>query len=129
MNKIFLFLFTAILSLNLFSCAFLKLVSGINTLSSVKKELSSVNKEDDIQGNIHVYIENKTDEIILVNHIYLDIGGEKTGKSLELGRVSKSEIKMLNIKKGITIFFIGGNTRKVYFETICEKDYETFVIW
>jgi len=120
MNKNILYLL--LLSMNLFSCTLIKIVDDVHTISSR-------DKEDDIRGNIHVYIENKTNEIILVNIVYLDIDGKKTGKSMELARVSKSEIKMINISKGRRVSVTGGNTRKEYFETICENDYETFVIY
>jgi hypothetical protein len=122
MNKIFLYLFTITLSVNLFSCTLIAAMAELH-------DFSVRDKEDDVRGNIHVYIENKSNETVLVNLVYLDRSGEKNGRSMEFARVSKSEIKMINIRKGATISVSGGNTRKEYLETVCNSDYETIVIY
>jgi hypothetical protein len=92
-------------------------------------DLSVRDKEDDVRANIHVYVENKSSETVLVDLVYLDISGEKTGRSIQLARVSKNEIKMVNLRKGATISVSGGNTRKEYLKTVCDNDYETIVIY
>jgi hypothetical protein len=89
---------------------------------------SSRDEEKDIPGHVHIDVENGTNELILVNLVYFDTNGEKTGRTMELARISIGEIKMVNIRKGSTISVIGGNTRKEYLESICENDYERFII-
>jgi hypothetical protein len=90
---------------------------------------SSRNKEERIPDNVRIYIENNTKELLVVNLIYFDIMDDRTEKIMEIARISKGESKMLNIKMGRTISVMGGNTRKIYLDEICEKDQETFVIW
>ena len=122
MNKICLYLFFVILSINTCSCTMIRIMDDINTFSSR-------NKEEHISGNIFVYIDNRTNELLVVYLIYFDIIDDKIERSMEIARVSKGETKMVNIKTGRAISVMGGNTRKTYIKQICEKDQETFTIW
>jgi hypothetical protein len=131
MKKTLLYSLILIMSINFFSCALLQFSFLLLEAGDAINTISSKDKENDIPGYVHVYIENKTDEIIVVNLVDLDSYGEKTGKTVELARVPKGEIKMLNIQKGRRkkISVMGGHTRKIYLESVCETDFETFVIF
>ncbi|MDR1390747.1 MAG: hypothetical protein LBJ31_12325 [Treponema sp.] len=80
---------------------------------------SKRNDDNDYPGNVKIYVENRSEEIIVVfDKDYFE--------GIELARISIRKVQTINIEKGRTIYISGGNTRKQYMEIICDKDNETY---
>jgi hypothetical protein len=129
MKRIIFYLFCILIIKIISSCTLLGFIYDVsNTVDTV----NSRDKDNDIIGNVQIYVENKTNEIIIV---YAKV--EKTIKNkdedeiikIDLARIPKGKIQKINIKKGREIFIMGGNSQIKYLETICNSDQETFVIY
>jgi hypothetical protein len=67
--------------------------------------MDSVDERRDSEEKIQIFIENKTNEILVIYvNDYL--------KGAELARVAKGKEQRINITKGRTIYVSGGNTKK-----------------
>jgi hypothetical protein len=78
------------------------------------------NDERDIQGNVIIYVQNRTKEIIVVFN-------KERGYSL--AQISYGDMQLINIKMGESIYVIGGNTNTQYLETVCDEDQKRYVIY
>ena len=121
LHRSFLYAYALAVSMNVLSCTLMNVMDNAHTFSNR-------NKEDYIPGYVRIYVENNTNELLVVTLVLYDTNGEKTG-TMELARVSQDETTMLNIEKGRIISVIGGNTRQEYLKASCENDYESFEIW
>jgi hypothetical protein len=83
--------------------------------------LDSVNERHDAEGKIEIFIDNKTNETLIIF-----VNGFKKGA--ELSRILQGKEQRIKITKGRTIYISGGNTGKDYCEIICDDDGETFTI-
>jgi hypothetical protein len=87
--------------------------------------MDTLNERDDSVEKIIVFIENKTDEMVVVRAVAFD--GESVGA--ELTRISKQSEAKIKITKGRKINIIGGRTGARYMETECTVDSETITIY
>jgi hypothetical protein len=87
--------------------------------------MDTLNERDASVEKIMVFIENKTDETVVVRAVAFD--GESVGA--ELTRISKQSEKKIEITKGRKINIIGGHTGVRYIETECIVDSETLTIY
>lgn len=101
--------------LTMSSCTLLGVILDIDTVASK-------DKDDDIRGNVQIYVNNKTFETLLVF-------AKGFNNDIELARITKEKIQKINVRKGIEIYIIGGTTQRKYREIICNTDQETFVIY
>jgi hypothetical protein len=115
MNKIKAVIFFVIMSTIFFSCT--SLVAIIDTIQF----LDSATERGENEGDIVIFIDNRTDEILIIF-----VNGYKKG--VELARILPKNEQKLSISKGRTIYISGGNTGKDYSEIICDNDGETFTI-
>jgi hypothetical protein len=100
------------------------IMSSCSILAAISETLiflDSVNETIDSEEKIQIFIENKTNEAIVVFvNGYL--------KGAELARISKGKEEMIKITKGRTIYVSGGITQKKYREIICDADSEVYII-
>jgi hypothetical protein len=111
------------------SCAFL---AALIDMGQFVDTISSNNKDDDVRGNVQVYINNKTDELLAVfAKVRKTIHKENENEYMEidLARIPKGKEQKINVKKGTEIFIKGGHTQRVYREFVCDIDQETVVIY
>ena len=83
--------------------------------------LDSAGERLDLDGQIEIIIENRSNETLI-----LYVSGFNTGA--ELARISQNETKNINITKGRSIYINGGNTKMNYMRIICDNDREIFII-
>ncbi|MDR2534748.1 MAG: hypothetical protein LBD29_01785 [Treponema sp.] len=87
--------------------------------------MDTLNERDESDEKILVFIENKTDELLVVRAVAFD--GELVGA--ELTRIPKQSEITLTITKGRIINIIGGRTSVRYIEMQCNIDSETITIY
>jgi hypothetical protein len=87
--------------------------------------MDTINERDDSMDKIFVFIENKTDEMVVVRSVAFD--GQSVGA--ELTRISKQNEVKIKITKGRKINIIGGRTGVQYMETECTVDSETITVY
>jgi hypothetical protein len=107
------------------------LVNSCLTLSSLEVFwntllfMDTVNERYGSDDRILLFIENKTDEILVVRSVGFD--GQMVGA--ELIRISKHKEVKIKITKGRKINIIGGNTGVQYLEMECNVDSETVTVY
>jgi len=128
MKKVIFYILCVLFISTISSCKLLAVIIDIGTVTDT---VSSNNKDNDIIGNVQIYIENKTDEIIVVFAKLKRTIYEKGNENMEidLARIPKGKMKKINVKKGMEIYIIGGHTQRKYREIVCDIDQETIVIY
>ncbi|MDR0321969.1 MAG: hypothetical protein LBI28_10730 [Treponema sp.] len=103
-------------------------VSSCLEFLEVSRYARDSNRDNDIRGNVIIYVENRTRETVIVFAMRKRDDVELT-RSAELARILEGGIQRINLQKGATINVIGGNSNRKYMEAICNQDQETFVIY
>jgi len=83
--------------------------------------IDSASERLDKEDQIYIYIDNKTNETLV-----LYVSGYNTG--VELARISQREVKEIKITKGRTIYISGGNSQINYLMISCDNEGELFTI-
>jgi hypothetical protein len=104
-----------LLSTTCFSCRLFIIMA--DTFSYVDRD-----NDNDIEGNVQIYIDNKTSETLVVFS-----RGYKTGAPL--ASISPGTMQKINVSKGSRVYISGGNTDNLYREILCESDQETYTIY
>jgi len=107
--------FTVTVSMLLSSCVFFQIIDIIDATSDR-------NSENDIRGNVKIYIENKSREIIVVhNHGY--------GLGVELARISVNDLQIINIRRGSIVYVMYARTGDKIREIKCDEDQKHYIIY
>jgi hypothetical protein len=84
--------------------------------------MNSIEEQDNRHGRIMFFVDNQTDEalVLFVNGYF---------KGAELARVPLGSMQGIYISKGRTIYVSGGNTQREYGQWECNNESEVFSIY